>query len=129
MAKILLDTNIYSAALRGDDEITTTLKQVAHLGICTITIGELFSGFKGGTREKENRHELADFLDSPRCHIYVIDENTADYYSAIVNQLRQDGTPIPTNDIWIAASAFQHGLHLFTLDKNFKNVAGLILIN
>ncbi len=128
MNKILIDTNIYSAALRGQTDVITTLRQAPHLGISVISIGELFSGFKGGNREKDNRRELAEFLDSPRSWIYSIDENTADYYSAILNQLRKNGTPIPTNDIWIAASAFQHGLQLYTLDKHFQHIAGLMLI-
>ena len=128
MNRILIDTNIYSLALRGNTEVVTTLRQVSLIGISTISIGELFSGFKGGTREKENRRELAEFLDSPRSRLFPVDENTADYYSSILNQLKKNGTPIPTNDIWIASSAFQHGLQLYTFDKHFQHIAGLILL-
>ena len=127
MNRILIDTNIYSLALRGDEQVVTTLRQVSLIGISTISVGELFSGFKGGNREKENRRELAEFLDSPRSRLYPVDENTADYYSSILNQLKNDGTPIPTNDIWIASAAFQHGLQLYTFDKHFQYIAGLIL--
>ena len=103
MNKILMDTNIYSLALRGDQDVIATLRHIEHIGFSSISIGELLSGFKGGSREKENRQELNQFLDSPRACIYAVDENTAEYYSAIINQLKKDGTPIPTNDIWIAA--------------------------
>ena len=66
-------------------------------------------------------------LDSPRTKLYCVDENTAEYYSSILNQLKRDGTPISTNDIWIAATAFQYGLQLYTADKHFSKVAGLLL--
>jgi len=127
MNKVLIDTNIYSSALRGDQEVVQVLRQVNHIGISAVSIGELLSGFKGGSREKDNRKELGLFLDSPRVTLYTIDENTAEYYSVIINQLKKKGTPIPTNDMWISASAFQHGLPLYTLDKHFCNIEGLLL--
>ncbi len=110
MNKILVDTNIYSSALRGDQEVVQVLRQVIHIGISAVSIGELLSGFRGGNREQENRKELGVFLDSPRVTLYTIDENTAEYYCVIINQLKKNGNPIPTNDIWIAAAAFQYGL-------------------
>ncbi len=67
------------------------------------------------------------FLDSPRVTLYGIDEYTAEYYSSILNQLKRTGSPIPTNDIWIAAAAFHHGLRLYTLDTHFSNIEGLLL--
>jgi tRNA(fMet)-specific endonuclease VapC len=127
MNKILVDTNIYSSALRGDQEVVQVLRQVIHIGISAVSIGELLSGFRGGNREQENRKELGVFLDSPRVTLYRVDENTAEYYCVIINQLKKNGTPIPTNDIWIAAAAFQHGLTLYTLDKHFCNIEGLLL--
>jgi tRNA(fMet)-specific endonuclease VapC len=127
MNKIIIDTNIYSCALRGDPEIVQVLRQVSHIGLSAISIGELLSGFKGGNRETENRKELGIFLDSPRVALYSIDEYTAEFYCSIINQLKILGTSIPTNDIWIAAVAFQHGLQLFTLDKHFSHIEGLLL--
>jgi tRNA(fMet)-specific endonuclease VapC len=127
MSELLIDTNIYSGALRGDAEIVAVLRQVSHIGIASISIGELLSGFREGSREKENRQELGKFLDSPRVTIYTVDENTAERYSSILNQLKKSGEPIPTNDIWIAAVAFQHGLQLYTLDHHFSHIQGLLL--
>ena len=128
MKNLLIDTNIYTHALKGDHETVVVLQQAIEIAISSITIGELLSGFKGGKKEKKNREELAEFLDAPRVQIYGIDENTAEFYSEILNNLRKKGTPIPTNDIWIAAVAFQHGLYLFTKDKHFKHISGLLLI-
>ena len=127
MNKILIDTNIYSNALRGNPDIIATLKQVSQIGIAAISIGELLSGFKGGLKEAENKKELGQFLDSPRVSILSIDEDTAEYYSAILNDLKKKGNPIPTNDIWIAATAFQYGLQLYTFDKHFHQIEGLLL--
>ena len=128
MNRILIDTNIYSNAMKGNPAVTDVLQRVSHIGITAISIGELLSGFSAGKRENKNREELAIFLDSPRVRIYHIDEDTAEYYNAILNQLKNQGTRIPTNDIWIGAAAFQHGLQLFTLDKHFRFIKGLILM-
>jgi tRNA(fMet)-specific endonuclease VapC len=127
MKETLIDTNIYSHALRGDREAVSQLRAMRLIGISSISIGELLSGFKGGTREKENRRELEEFLDSPRVHIYSVDENTAEFYAEVLNELRSRGTPIPTNDIWIASIALQKGLPLYSRDLHFKQVPGLVL--
>jgi len=88
--------------------------------------GELYSGFKSGSREEENREELNIFLDSPRVVVHPIDPMTADFYASILNNLKAAGTPIPTNDIWIAAVAFQQGYKIFTKDKHFNLIPGLV---
>ena len=128
MNALLIDTNIYSYALRGDPEITRTLQQVSQIGISAISIGELLSGFKAGSKEKTNREQLKQFLDTPRVILFSVTEQTAEYYSLILDQLKANGTPIPTNDIWIAAVAFQNGLPVFTKDKHFSHIKGLLLV-
>ncbi len=128
MSGVLIDTNIYSLGMRGDPQIVRTLQTMPHIGFSVISVGELLSGFKGGSREADNRGELNRFLDSPRVELYPVDADTADFYAEILDRLRQQGTPIPTNDIWIAASVFQHGLKIFTRDRHFAKVAGLVHI-
>lgn len=128
MNKLLLDTNIYSHALRGNPEVIPVLRTAEILAVCSITIGELLSGFRGGQRERENRAELDDFLVSPRVKALPIDENTAEFYAVILDQLRRQGQPIPTNDIWIAAAAMQHGLTLYSFDAHFQKIEGLLLL-
>ncbi len=128
MKRVMIDTNIYSLALKGDPDVADYLRQVDRIGICTISIGELLSGFKGGNREDKNRAELEFFLDSPRVAVHVIDTETADFYASLLNKLKIAGTPIPTNDIWIAASTFQHGYKLLSRDRHFEVVQGLILV-
>ena len=128
MKRILIDTNIYSNALRGDEQIVSNLQAVEMIGISTISIGELYCGFKGGHKENKNRQELEEFLDSPRVVIYPVDVETADFYAQTLNTLRKQGTPLPTNDIWIGATALQNGLKLYTLDKHFEKIAGINLL-
>ena len=126
MNGILVDTNIYSEAMRGNAEVVAALRRVPHIGFSSISVGELLSGFKAGNRERKNRQELSAFLHSPRVMLYTVDENTAEQYSSVHYRLRKQGTPIPTNDIWIAAVALQHGLPIYTMDKHFRQVDGLI---
>jgi len=126
--KVLIDTNIYSLAMRGDKNVTDILKKIDQIGISAINIGELFSGFKGGNFEEKNKTELNLFLDSPRVIVFPIDVETADFYASILNNLKSKGTPIPTNDIWIAAVAFQKGFKLFSKDKHFRAIPGLVQV-
>ena len=128
MTKVLIDTNIYSFAMKGDAAVVNALRKMDRIGFSAVSIGELLSGFKGGTREAQNREELHLFLDSPRVVLHPIGGETADFYASILINLREAGTPIPTNDIWIAASAFQHGYKLFTRDRHFNFIPGLVLL-
>jgi tRNA(fMet)-specific endonuclease VapC len=129
MKDLLIDTNIYTYALQGDPEVVTVLQQAHEIGLCPVSIGELLSGFKGGKKEQENRRELEEFLDSPRVRVHGIDEATSEFYAEILHNLRKKGKPIPTNDIWIASVAFQHGLALFSKDQHFKDIPGLLMVS
>ncbi len=133
MRKVLIDTNIYSLAMKGDAPVVQTLRKIDQIGFSAVSIGELFSGFKAGNRERENREELNIFLDSPRVWVHALDEETADFYATILNNLKKAGTPIPTpipnNNIWIAAVAFQHGYKLYSNDKHFQLIPGLARID
>ena len=127
MKKILIDTNAYAAFKKNVVAAVNTLKTVEYIGINIIVLGELFGGFKGGIRETENRKELEQFLDSPRVHLIQLDEDTAEFYAKIYWDLKKKGKPIPTNDMWVAASAMRHALSLFTFDDHFTFIDGLML--
>lgn len=129
MKEFLIDTNVYSYALKGDGETVSELRTANLIGISSISIGELLSGFRGGRREKENRRELELFLDSPRVRLFPVDEGTTEFYAEILDGLRSRGTPIPTNDIWIASVAFQQGLPLYSKDLHFGQIQGLVWIS
>lgn len=127
--RVLIDTNIYSEFMRGNTKVKDIIKTVDLIGISVITIGELLSGFKAGIDQKKNRKELEAFISSPRVKVYQIDINTSEFYAKIVTELRGAGNPIPANNVWIAAIAFQHGLKLFTLDNHFQKIPGLFLLD
>ena len=127
--RVLIDTNIYSELLRGNQFVADLLKKPEIIAFSIISIAVLLSGFKNGAREKENLEELDRFLYSPRVLVYDIDIETSEFYAKIYDELKRSGDPIPTNDLWIAALTLQHGTRLFTLDKHFKKVRGLFLID
>ena len=129
MKGLLIDTSIYTHALKGDPVTISILQQAKEIAICSISIGELLSGFKAGRKEKKNREELAEFLDTPRVRLYGIDEDTAEFYAAILNGLRRKGKPIPTNDIWIAAHALETGADLVSYDHHFAAIDGLVWLD
>ena len=127
MTRLMIDTNIYSHALVGTLDVVDVLRTVNKIYFCVVSIGELLSGFKGGNQEKENRKELAIFLDAPRVRVLSIDDETAEFYAEIINNLKNAGRPIPTNDIWIGAVALQHGLKLYSKDHHFTYIPGLLV--
>jgi len=128
MRKVLIDTNVYSAFKRNDPDIVSAFQHFDFIGINITVLGELYAGFVGSQKEKFNRSELEKFINSPRVHFVNNDRDTADFYAQVFNFLKKKGSAIPTNDIWIAASALQNGLALFSLDKHFQNIDGLILM-
>lgn len=122
----LIDTTVYSHARRGGQWAADLLEESDHLGISTVSLGELLAGFKVGSKTENNRKILYEFLDEPRVQIYPISERTAEFYGEIYMNLRKQGTPIPTNDMWIAATAQENGLVLASHDRHFENIPGLI---
>ncbi|RJR32557.1 MAG: type II toxin-antitoxin system VapC family toxin [Desulfobacteraceae bacterium] len=66
-------------------------------------------------------------MDNQAVELVTAGNITSDRYSRIASYLKQHGTPIPTNDIWIAAQAMEHGAELITLARHFEYIAGLAL--
>ena len=122
-----LDTSAYSAFMRGHDDIRTILQEAEEITLTPVVLGELHAGFARGRHRRKNERELRLFLSSPRVHVVNIDDETAERYAVILNGLRTAGTPIPTNDIWIAASAMQHGVTIVTTDEHFERVVQVIV--
>jgi len=122
----MMDTSAYAAFLRGSPGVKEAVQQADEIVFNPVVLGELIAGFLMGRNEKRNRAILKDFLSSPRVIIAEIDEETSERYAVIVHSLRMRGTPIPTNDLWIAASAMQHGLEVLTTDKHYLEVPQII---
>ena len=128
MKRFVIDTNIYSAFKTGHPATVERLREADEIIMCSTVHGELLAGFKCGSREERNTTELEEFLDRPRVRYVTTDASTAEFYAEIFKRLRAKGSPIPTNDIWIAASAMQHGLAVCSRDEHFRNIENLITI-
>jgi tRNA(fMet)-specific endonuclease VapC len=126
VSRIFLDTSAYSAFKRGHPHIQHRLREAAQIQLSPVVLGELRTGFLKGTRLAENLADLEKFLASPRVTLVTVDEETAERYAVIVDALRRAGSPIPTNDVWIAAGAMQCGSVLLTTDPHFCAVTQIV---
>jgi len=112
---------------RGDTRLRGPLRSAAEVVLTPIVLGELRFGFRAGRRERENLALLEEFVASPRVAVVAVDDQTAERYAVIRDYLRREGTPVAANDIWIAASAAQHGLRLLTLDRDFEKMPQVLV--
>ena len=124
--KRLLDTNAYAALKRGHEGVSRVVRESTDLVFSMVVVGELLFGFRNGTRFDSNSRELDEILADPRVSVLLVTRTTADRFGRIASALRQAGTPIPSNDIWIAAHTFESGAELITFDSHFEAVDGLV---
>lgn len=124
--KLLLDTNGYAGFKMGIPEIVEFLIRANVILMSPIVLGELIFGFRNGARLQKNMDELNQFITHEAVEVIQIGEITADRYARIAEQLKRQGTPIPTNDIWVAAQAMEHGAELVTMDHHFEKISGLV---
>jgi tRNA(fMet)-specific endonuclease VapC len=127
MNKIILDTNGYTSYLGGDQNILNALSGAQITFMSIFVLGELYAGFKAGNREKENIRILRTFLKKPTVTILNASNETAEVFGMVKTSLKQAGTPIPINDVWIASHALEFGAVVVTYDKHFAMVPGLRL--
>jgi tRNA(fMet)-specific endonuclease VapC len=126
---LLLDTNAYAAIVDESPDALTLIFAAEKLYMSVISIGELLLGFAAGTRESQNRRLLEGFLASSGVQVLPILNSTATLYARVGKTLRAAGRPIPTNDLWIAATAIEHSLPLFTYDRHFSGIPGIRTIS
>ncbi|MGH9314132.1 MAG: type II toxin-antitoxin system VapC family toxin [Vicinamibacterales bacterium] len=126
--KVLLDTNAYAALMRGHAGVAESVRGAERVYLPAIVAGELLFGFRHGTRYEQNRAELNAFLDSPYVTFVPVSLTTADRFSRIATTLRKKGTPLPTNDVWIAAHAMETGADLLSFDAHFEQIEGLVFV-
>jgi predicted nucleic acid-binding protein len=123
--KLLLDTNRLSDALAEVEEVLDVLETAEAVHVPVVTLGEIRAGFKQGRRALDNEKRLSWFLSQDGVSALGVEPAVSHRYAEIYSALRAKGTPIPTNDLWIAAIAVEHGLVLYTRDAHFKMVPGL----
>jgi tRNA(fMet)-specific endonuclease VapC len=127
MKKILLDTSAYSRLRCGSEEVLNALSQADLVYVSVFVLGELYAGFKGGSKEGANRELFERFLKRATVRILAATRETAEVFAEVKHALRQAGTPLPINDVWIAAHALETGSVLVTFDSHFNRVRGLRL--
>jgi tRNA(fMet)-specific endonuclease VapC len=125
--KVLIDTNAYTSLCGGDERALDALAGAETVYASVIVLGELYAGFKGGRREKENLERLRAFLAKETVRVLLADPETAEIFGEIKHRLKEAGTPIPINDVWIAAHAMQTGSFVVSYDKHFALVPGLLV--
>ena len=124
--RIALDTNRYVDFARGDQPLVELLEHAEEIFLPLIVLAELRAGFAVGTRGAHNEGGLRRFLLRSGVSILFPDEQTTHHYAAAFRQLRQQGTPIPTNDLWIAALVMQHQLVLCSRDAHFDHLPQIL---
>lgn len=120
-----VDTNRYRDFCSGVPEAVARFRSAERIFLPFVTLAELRAGFLYGTRSAQNESVLTQFLNRPRVSVLYPDEDTTRHYAQLFRQLRQQGTPIPTNDLWIAALVEQHGLLLYSRDGHFDSLPQL----
>lgn len=126
MRPIFIDTNAYVAFKRGDPTALEIFQYAETIAISPIVLGELLGGFENGSKVQQNKKELQEFLASTRIRLFPITADTSVFYSTVFAQLKRKGSPIPTNDLWIAAQVLEQGCVLYTYDHHFHNIDGLV---
>ncbi len=127
--RVALDTSAYSALMRGHRDVASLVRRAEAVLLPAVVAGELLYGFRHGSRFEENAARLEAFLETPSVNLLAVTFVTADRFGRIATALREKGTPIPTNDIWIAAQAMEAGADLVSSDAHFGLVEGLAWVS
>lgn len=122
MSRYCLDTSAYSLFQRGNARALGLIDEAEWVGVPAIVLGELYAGFQLGAKRGENERTLSDFLSNPAVDVLSVDDDVSRHYADIVVDLRRAGTPIPTNDIWIAATAARAGAMVLSDDAHFTAI-------
>lgn len=130
MSRYCLDTSAYSHFQRGDPAVVELIDAAEWIGLPAVVLGELRVGFRLGGRWQANVADLAEFVAHPVVEVLDVDAAVAEHYADIVLDLRRRGSPLPTNDAWIAATAARHGVPVLTYDAHFEAIArvGTVLL-
>ena len=127
MRKIVLDTCAYTRLLAGEEDVLDAISSAETVYISVFVLGELYAGFAGGSRERENKAFLQRFLLKPAVKILNATSETTEVFGLVKSNLKKAGTPLPINDVWIAAHAIETGSVVITYDAHFTVVSGLRL--
>lgn len=126
--RLALDTNRYVDMCKGVASTVALLEQAELIALPFVVLGELRAGFAHGRRPADNERILRRFLLTEGVRVLFADDQTTHHYAAVYSQLRKQGTPIPTNDMWLAALVLQHNLVLHARDKHFDHLPQIFVV-
>jgi tRNA(fMet)-specific endonuclease VapC len=120
---VILDTNGLSAVADGDGALEPILRRASEIAVPVIVLGE----YRYGIQQSRDRQRYQQWLTEslPSFRVLDVDEATAISYATVRHELKRAGTPIPSNDAWIAALCRQHSFSLLSRDRHFDLVRGL----
>ena len=127
--RVCLDTNAYSSLRRGNERLLALLNECDEILVPAATCAELTYGFLRGGKLNENESLLNAFLQEERVSYQPVTRAIAERWGYVKASLAKNGTPIPENDIWIAATALETGARLLSYDSHFDSVGGLIRLS
>jgi tRNA(fMet)-specific endonuclease VapC len=120
---MILDTNGLSALAEGESHLEPILRKATQIAVPVIVLGEYRYGIQQSRERQRYEHWLVEYLAKFR--VLNVDEQTTTSYAAVRGELKRAGTPIPSNDVWIAALCRQHSLPVLSRDRHFDLVPGL----
>ena len=126
--RVALDTNRYVDLCKGVVETVALLEEAEAVVLPFVVVGELRAGFVHGRRQAENEQIHRRLLLKEGVRTLFADDQTTHHYASVFRQLRRQGTPIPTNDMWLAALVLQHNLVLHARDKHFDHLPQLVRV-
>ena len=124
--RVALDSNRLTDLFQGDAALAAQLSTCDEVWVPLIVLGEITAGFYGGAERARNEGLLRSFLAKDTVEVLLPSRETAEQYARLFVQLKRAGTPIPDNDLWIAALALEHDLVLITRDQHFLRIPQLI---
>ena len=127
MQPVMIDSNAYAAFKRNNPPVVSIIRRASSLLLPSVVLGEILVGIahEGSQNETEHRGELFSFVSSPRVRVVPLTEVTADLFARLAKSLGGRGIHFPLHDLWVAASALEHGAALLTLDSRFREIEGL----
>lgn len=126
--RLALDSNRYRDLCTGDPTVVEILERAESVYVPFVVVAELRAGFAVGSRGRDNERVLVRFLNKPGVEVLYATDTTTRTYAELFRQLRSSGTPIPTNDLWIAALVVENNLVLYSRDRHFDRLPQLPVI-
>ena len=126
--RIALDANRYTDLARGEEGVLQIAERADVIFVPVVVVAELRAGFAVGTKGTENEAYLQRFLATEGVEVLYLSDPTTRVYASLYRQLRSQGTPIPTNDLWIASLVIEHSLTLWSRDRHFRHLPQLNLV-